>query len=408
VAFYANKVLSSTQIQSHYAAGFFGVPASFSAMPQSQNAFAGENITLSSVAVGAPTITFQWKKNGVNLAGQTNSTLTVSNVFYTGDSDVYSVGATNSFGGAISSGAKITVYYPPTYANLTNGLVLHLTFDGNYNDSSGHGNNGTPVGSPSLVPGKIGSEAVSILTDTTNGTFNFVTLGNPADFQFGSSVDFSVAYWVQFPTNALPGDLPFLCSADNSTGGFGLTLAPAYKTGGWAWSLDNSSSVGAGIQGPANSINDGTWHNVVEVFNRTGNCSTFLDGELANATPITGIGDVDSGQPFNIGQDPTGTYGESGTYLLDDIGVWRRALTDIEARSVYIAGQTYSKSFDTFGPATLAIYKLSGGNVGIAWQAGTLKQSGKVTGPWTAVPGAAAPFYQIPSSATNTFYGVGP
>ena len=405
VAFY-DYILTASQIQAHYAAAFYGVPPSFSAQPQSLNAFAGQTVTLSATAVGAPPLGLQWKKNGVSLPGQTNATLTVSNLFYTASSDVYTVLATNAFGSALSSNAVISVYYPPTYANLTNALVLHLTFDGNYNDSSGRGNNGSPVGSPALVPGKIGSGALNVLTDTTNNTYNYVTLGTPSDFLFSSNVDFSVSYWVQFPPGALPGDLPFLCSAVTSTGAYGLTLAPAYKTGGWAWSLDNVNGIGSGVQGPANSINDGSWHNMVEIFSRASVCSTYLDGELVSSVPIAGIGDVDSGQPFNIGQDPTGQYGESGTYSLDDIGVWRRALTDLEARSIYAVGQNYGKSFDTFGPVLLSLYPLAGAKLGVAWQSGTLQQASSLTGPWTPVTGASQPFFQVTPTSTNAFYRI--
>ena len=90
--------------------------------------------------------------------------------------------------------------------------------------------------------------------------------------------------------------------------------------------------------------------------------------------------------------------------------MWNRALTDVEARSIYIVGNTYGQSFDVYGPVnpTANIYKTPSGNVGISWQSGTLVQSGTVTGPWTPVPGATIPFYQIPPATTNTFYKVQP
>lgn len=409
VAFYGNKILTSTQIQAHYAAAFFGVPPSFSVLPQSQTAFAGENVTLSAAAVGAQPIAYQWKKNNANLPFQTNMTLIVSNVSFTANTDIYSVTATNAFGITNSSGTQITVYYPPNDANLTNNLVCHLTFDGTYSDSSGHNNNGTPIGSPSFVPGILGGQGLNVSTDTTNGIYNYVTLGNPPDFQFGSLVNFSISYWVQFPTNAAPEDLPFFCSAINSTGGPGITLSPS-GSGGWQWSLDNLSTNGVRVAGAQNTINDGSWHNVVETFDRTENGSTYLDGQLVSAVSIVGIGSIDSGSVFNIGQDPTGLYPVSATYNLDDMGVWREVLSDIEAKSIYYVAQHYGKSFNTSGPANLScnIYKTPSGNVGISWQTGTLVSSGTVTGPWNPVPGATLPFYQTTPAKTNTFYRVQP
>jgi hypothetical protein len=367
----------------------------------------GQNVTFTAELSGAPTIAYQWEKNGVSLAGQTNSSLTISNVTYSSAKAVYALLATNAFGSALSSNVSITVYVPPTWVNLTNDLVLHLTFDGNYNDTSGRGNNGTPVGSPTFVAGKIGGQAVEVSTDTTNAVYNYVTLGTPSDFTFSSNVDFSVSYWVQFPAGAEPGDLPFLTDATNSTGGFGMAIVPAFDTGGWAWSLYDSTGKGTGVQGPGGTINDGNWHNVVETFTRSNNCVTYLDGEAVNATSIAGIGGVDTAGPYNIGQDPTGTYAQSGTFNLDDMGVWRRALTDYEAKSIYEVGQAYGKSFNTTGLLTIALYPSPANKYDITWQTGTLMESSQVTGPWTPVPGAAAPLYQFTPASTNTFFKVG-
>lgn len=408
VAFY-NKVLTSAQITAHYAAALYGVGPSFSLQPQSQIAFPGQNVTFSVNTAGAPPVGLQWLENGASLAGQTNSSLTVSNVTFASAKNVYSVLATNLYGTLLSSNAMITVYPAPTWINLTNDLVLHLTFDTGYTDTSGQGNNGTAVGSPTLVAGVIGSHAVQVSTDTTNASYNYVTLGSPADLQFGANVDFSVSYWVQFPAGAEPGDLPFLTDTTNSTGGVGVAIVPAFDTGGWAWSLYDVNTNGTGIQGPSGTINDGNWHNVVETFTRTDSCVTYLDGEAVNTTSIAGIGNVNTAGPWNIGQDPTGTYQQSGIFSLDDMGVWRRALSDYEARSIYEVGKNYGKSFDTTtGLVSVGLYSVGGGKYNIAFGGGTLEEASTLTGPWTPVTGAAPPLYQFTPTSTNTFFKVGP
>ena len=406
VAFYG-KALTAAQIQAHFAVAQLGVPPSFTTQPKSQNAFPGDNITFSAVAAGSQPITLQWKKNGASLPGQTNNTLTVNNVYYTASSDIYNVAATNSAGGILSSNAMITVFYPATFANLTNGLVLHLKFDGDYTDSSGHNNNATPVAAPSLVAGKIGTGAFSNSTDTTAATFNYATLGTPSDLLFSSNVNFSIAYWVKLAPGETNGDLPFLGSAVGSAFSFGIILAPSYKLGGWQWTLnDNVNNLAAA--GADNSINDGNWHSLVHTFNRSGNGVTFLDGVQVSSVPLSGLGSIDSGQVFNIGQDPTGTYPETGTATLDDMGIWRRALSDIEARSIYRAGQNAGNSFDTFGPIVLTINRLSNGDIELIWPTGTLKEATSLNGPWTAVSGASAPYYRFTPSPTNTFFEVRP
>jgi len=59
---------------------------------------------------------------------------------------------------------------------------------------------------------------------------------------------------------------------------------------------------------------------------------TYLDGVLANSTKISGTtlkdaGNIDNGLAATIGQDPTGAYGETGSGDIDDLGVWKKALT---------------------------------------------------------------------------------
>jgi hypothetical protein len=183
---------------------------------------------------------------------------------------------------------------------------------------------------------------------------------------------------------------------------------PAFTNGGWAWSLYDVNNNGAGVQGPPNTINDGNWHNVVETFTRTSNCLTYLDGELVNSTPISGIGSPDTAGPYNIGQDPTGAYQQSATFALDDMGVWRRALTDYEARGIYLVGQNYGKSFDSTGPVDLTVYPAAGGQYTIIYPSGTLSEAPSITGPWTPVAGASPPSYQFTPTSTNAFFKVGP
>ena len=122
-----------------------------------------------------------------------------------------------------------------------------------------------------------------------------------------------------------------------------------------------------------------------------------------DSRPISSVGDIDTGNDITIGQDPTGNYG-SATFDLDDIGIWRRAVTRYEAASVYAAAQN-GLSFDVRGPVKLYLNQV-GSNVDVSWQAGTLLQSTNVTGTYTPVPGATAPFYRTAPTNAATFFRV--
>jgi hypothetical protein len=377
------------------------VPPSIVTQPASQTVLAGNTAAFNVGALGAAPINYQWSHAGTNIPGATSATLTVPNAYYT-DAGNYQVTVANGIGSPANSAiATLTVAAPPTFANLTNDLVVHLKFDGNELDSSGRGNHGTYVGATNLVPGKLGS-AYEYTTIVSNGTYNYVSLGTPTDLQFDPASDLSVAYWAKF--TGTPGDLPFLCSAANSWGGFGLTFAPSYGGGGWSYYL-NSDATDVGLYGPDDTINDGNWHSLVHTFARGGSINTYLDGVLVDTRSMAGVGNFDSGLPFNIGQDPTGFYAEDAVGAIDDIGIWRRALNAAEAQSIYLVGQNYGRSFDTYGPVLLTLKK-AGSNLEIIWQTGTLQSADNVEGPYTNVGGATAPYHVVTPGAAKKFYRV--
>ncbi len=107
--------------------------------------------------------------------------------------------------GALCFGATIS------QAQITNALVVHLTFDGtnvvgNFTNSVANGIEGTPAGSPTSRPGKLG-KCVALTVDGPNSINDYVTLNYPAELQFGavsdnSDTDFSIAFWCNYTNQA--------------------------------------------------------------------------------------------------------------------------------------------------------------------------------------------------------------
>ena len=67
--------------------------------------------------------------------------------------------------------------------------------------------------------------------------------------------------------------------------------------------------------------------------------SVYQDGNLARAYKISGTSTaaatgIDTELPATSGQNPTGLYQETGSGEIDGLGVWRRALTPLEAVSL--------------------------------------------------------------------------
>jgi hypothetical protein len=401
VAIY-NTALTPSRVAYHYAYGKYSSTTApfFLTKPAPATTVTGQSVTLVSAAGGSPNLTYQWSKDGTPIPGATQPGLALSSPSFA-DSGTYAVTAVNGLGSTNSGGVKLAVLPAPQYANATNDLVLHLKFDGNYNDASGRGNHAANVGATTFVAGKVGANALHYSTDINAGQYNYATLGTPSDLQFGSTTNFSVSYWVKF--TGMPGDLPFLSSALQSYGNAGFTFAPSYNQGGWSWSLGNSTGY-VGVYGASNTVNNGDWHHLLHTFDRSGVAVTYLDGVQADVRSITAGGDIDTGAVINIGQDPSGAYGETGSADIDDLAVWRRVLLPFEAQGIYNAGQT-GRSLDVYGPVLLGHQRTADG-VYLAWQAGTLLESDSVTGPYTSVPEAAAPFHKITPTAALKFYRV--
>jgi hypothetical protein len=408
VAVFKRTLSEAEVIQLATNAKYGSTPPSFSQAPAPQDVFPGETAAFRATATGSLPLTYQWNFNGTPIPGATGQVLTLTNVQYS-QAGAYGVTAVNSAGSAPSPSAALTVAYPnPLFCNLTNSLVLHLPFDGNWADTSGLGNNATPnFWAPEFVAGRLGGNAIKCGFDTNIATYRFAQVFDTNTYtpfpalQFGTTVNFSVTYWARF--TGTPGDLPFIGTALNSWGNQGLTFAPSYGAGGWSYYLGgNPGSVG--LYGAPNSLNDGNWHHLVHTFDRTGNGVTYLDGVQVDSRSISGVGDLDNSNLMTIGQDPSGAYNEPADFEIDDIGMWRTALSSTQARCIYRAAQNANASFNTYGPVNLQIQQ-TGGTVQLVWQAGTLEAADTVNGAYLPVPGASAPFYQV-TPGTKKFYRV--
>ena len=429
-----DHTLSASTVQAHYAAAYGpSLAPVIDIQPKPLTNYAGLPAKFSVAAHGTVPLAYQWKKDGVNIAGATLSSHTI-NPLAVSDAGDYSVGISNGVNpGVLSASAHLTVLTAPTSPPAIPGLVLHLPFNNNLTDVTGRGNNGVGIhkflalGVPSsnvvaasFVPGQLGS-GVSFATSGsgTNVDSTYVSLNDRPDFHFSSNVNFTVAFWIQsVPPNYVGNDLPFITTAVGSTFGVGLVMAYTFGDagtptdpsddypGGWAMSIFDAAGNGVGGRGEIGSVNDGNWHHLVHVFDRNAGNFNYLDGVAVKlnkqaGTSAKAAGNVDTGRWLTIGQDPTGSYGETGAGNMDDLGIWKKALTPLEAASIYIAGVSNLLSF-TGAPFSLSVTR-NGSDVILSWTVGVLQQADVVTGPYTDVVGARSPFTVSPTAAKK-FY----
>ncbi|HSH16764.1 MAG TPA: immunoglobulin domain-containing protein, partial [Verrucomicrobiae bacterium] len=85
-----------------------GTPVSIAVQPQGGTFGTGEQVVLSVVAEGSSPISYQWSKDGTDIAGATGSSLTLSGIS-AADGGAYAVHVSNPFGDATSDDAVLTV-----------------------------------------------------------------------------------------------------------------------------------------------------------------------------------------------------------------------------------------------------------------------------------------------------------
>jgi hypothetical protein len=193
---------------------------------------------------------------------------------------------------------------------------------------------------------------------------------------------------------------------------------PSGYVGCWAFTVygpggQNANTgvrfYGSNLGSQPGTINDGFWHHLVQTFDRfTGQTVTYLDGYPNHAvknggTTLTATGSIDSGLAATIGQDPTGFYGEAGSGDIDDLGVWRKVLTPLEAASIYVAAISNHLSFAGAPLAPLTETR-SGTNLILSWTSGFwLTTATNLNGPWTDVT-TSSPLIITPTAAKQFFH----
>jgi autotransporter-associated beta strand protein len=359
--------IGGSELLAHYNATLPAVPVAQTPVADQPTNYVSLTTTFTENAVGTALL-YQWTKVGSPTVLSTGSTLTLSSLALT-DAGSYQVAVSNGGGSTNPPAAALTVLAIPATAaqvGLTNGMVLHLPFDTDYKDISGRNNNGTAVGAttvgvPVAGPAAVGGGALHYSSDTAP-TYNYVTLGKPSDLQFGNNVDFTVAFWVRQAFADISTNLPFFASTVGSIGAnLGFCFAPGLTSlstpnGGWAWEIYDGTHQDYATGAPS-SISDGNWHHLAFAFNRTANVTTYLDGQQVDSRSDAYLAaSIDSGNNINIGQDATGTFvvPAASQADLDDLGVWRRALTQLEVSGMYLAGVSNSPGV-SFAPVITAV-----------------------------------------------------
>lgn len=219
---------------------------------------------------------------------------------------------------------------------LQTGLVGWYRMLGNANDSSGRGNTGTAVGSPTLVADKYGNANGAY---SFNGTSQWVPLTQTSGQGiYSQSNPYSIAFWIKAPANN-----GYVYAEADPTGVAGTRLFGLRGSGAvMSGYLRNQSG---GVLLNANQIAtvfDNTWHHYAWV-DSYGTVACYVDGVLDSA------GSTASNYPSSAigGAFTTSTIGAIvrssvlGHFAgsVSDVRLYNRTLTADEVGTLYRATQ---------------------------------------------------------------------
>ena len=225
--------------------------------------------------------------------------------------------------------SQYAVAQVPNYVP-TDGLVGYWPFDGNANDASGNGNNGTVNGGTngtiSYTFDRLGNNNAAISFESNpiwNSLGPFIELDNTENLLVNT--DFTINYFVNISNSNLTGEI-INKGPDNVSGNF-ISVA-----------LDNNilengvSQIGAVYD--TNFPND-IWK-MVTIRNNEGFWEIYIDASLTASSQIGNI--TNNSNVYNLGAMPSG--GSNGSFwpfqgMLDDIGFWNRPLTKEEITTLY-------------------------------------------------------------------------
>jgi hypothetical protein len=222
-------------------------------------------------------------------------------------------------------------------ADLTNGLLAYYPFNGNANDESGNGQNGTVFGA-TLTTDRFGKDASAY---SFNGSDNYINLGNPPAFNFNSN--FTLSAWA------------LLTQTQANTYILGKYFYP--QTNAYGLGTEANSGLYAFIQNKtlppaaaeirvAKSLADGKWHHLVAVFDRQAAIRGYVDGQqVAITNSITNhTATLTNSFPLLIGKISSGQYFKGG---IDDVRIYDRALAVADVRELYTLERPLVLSIET-------------------------------------------------------------
>jgi|GEM_PF-2414939 len=265
------------------------IAPSITAQPTSQAVTAGQSVSFSVAASGSGSLSYQWKKNGANIAGATAATFTLSNTS-SSDAGTYSVVVTNNAGSVTSVAVALTISPAPVAPSITSQPKSQSVTAGQSVSFTVSATGSTPL---SYQWRKSGVN-ISFATASTL-TFASVTSADSGVYSvlITNSVGTVVSVDVTLTVNAVPvaPSITTQPAAQSVTAGESASFSVAATGSGtltYQWKKNGVNLVGATspvFTIPSTTLADTGNYSVV-VTNAVGSASSSNVGLTVNAAPV--------------------------------------------------------------------------------------------------------------------------
>lgn len=315
-----------------------GIAPSITTQPASQTVPQGSDVTFSVQAAGTPPLSYQWRFNGVDIAGATSSSITLPNV-QPSQGGKYVAVVSNGYGTTTSASAGLTVTAPPTCVGAPSGLVAWYRAEGTASDSAG-ANPGTLMGSATFGAGKVG-QGFSL-----SGSPSFVRIPDSPSLRLTSAL--TIECWYKDTGSTwFYGLIAKRLPTQPETTAFGINVQAGSKIQVYyrdptlaQYQISEYSPV------PATNV----FHHLAATFQQTDSTHvdviTYIDGQAVKTVTLGGsLANCQTNTPVTLGASYE--TGECLVGVLDEASIYNRALSAAELQAIYNAGAAGKCSTDS-------------------------------------------------------------
>lgn len=237
---------------------------------------------------------------------------------------------------------------PPAYVPA-NGLLGYWPFNGNANDESGNGNNGT-VNGATLTNDRFGN---------SNSAYNFdgiddYIIGNSTNLSVASTNKLTIASWINVNQLATAPAASKIFTHTNNAATGDQQYALSINSNGSIYFLAGNGAFennGANLS-PTGQIQSNTWVHLAVVVS-VDSVKLYFNGNVVMSKPENDNFPINPVDLFVFSSSTNATFNKLFNGSIDDTGIWNRALTQCEISALYHS-QTLTPPLVDLGADTLS------------------------------------------------------